>query len=233
MEASISTGSTDSAATGATARRMDAIYRYQRHVYDATRKYYLIGRDRLIDDLDPPPGGHVLELGCGTGRNLVSAALRYPTTSLVGVDISGEMLKSAERAVTAAGVGERVRLVRGDAATVALDGAGRAGQFDRVYFSYALSMIPDWHGALDHALARLAPSGRLHIVDFGRQEDLPGPVAAAVFAWLRFNCVTPRADLETCLRAQAARRDGCRLDYRSLARGYAHCAVLGPSDPAE
>ena len=28
---------------------MDGVYRYQRHVYDLTRKYYLLGRDRLID----------------------------------------------------------------------------------------------------------------------------------------------------------------------------------------
>ena len=30
---------------------MDGIYRYQRYIYDATRKYFLLGRDRLIEDL--------------------------------------------------------------------------------------------------------------------------------------------------------------------------------------
>ena len=30
------------------ARHMDGIYRYQRHIYDLTRKYYLLGRDRMI-----------------------------------------------------------------------------------------------------------------------------------------------------------------------------------------
>ncbi len=34
------------------AELMDGVYRYQRHVYDLTRKYYLLGRDRLIDGLD-------------------------------------------------------------------------------------------------------------------------------------------------------------------------------------
>ncbi|HWU72526.1 MAG TPA: SAM-dependent methyltransferase, partial [Sphingomonas sp.] len=28
---------------------MDAIYRSQRHFYDLTRKYYLLGRDALIE----------------------------------------------------------------------------------------------------------------------------------------------------------------------------------------
>ena len=31
---------------------MDDVYRYQRHIYDASRKFYLLGRDRLIDALD-------------------------------------------------------------------------------------------------------------------------------------------------------------------------------------
>ncbi|TIV98235.1 MAG: SAM-dependent methyltransferase, partial [Mesorhizobium sp.] len=53
------------------AELMDGVYRWQRHIYDLTRKYYLLGRDRLIDGLDVPRGGTVLELGCGTGRNIV------------------------------------------------------------------------------------------------------------------------------------------------------------------
>ena len=48
--------------------------RRQRHIYDGTRRYYLLGRDRLIADLAPAPGASVLEIGCGTGRNLVLAA---------------------------------------------------------------------------------------------------------------------------------------------------------------
>ena len=64
-------------------QHMDAIYRYQRYIYDATRKYYLLGRDRMLDELAPPPGGSVLEIGCGTGRNLICAARRYPRCALL------------------------------------------------------------------------------------------------------------------------------------------------------
>ncbi|MDP3895918.1 MAG: class I SAM-dependent methyltransferase, partial [Mesorhizobium sp.] len=67
---------------------MDGIYRRQRHIYDATRKYYLLGRDRMLERLDVPPGGAVLELGCGTGRNIVAAARRYPGARFCGLDIS-------------------------------------------------------------------------------------------------------------------------------------------------
>src|SRR5262245_63011073 len=111
---------------------MDAIYRYQRYVYDATRKYYLLGRDRLLDDLQPPAGGAILEIGCGTGRNLILAARRYPEARLYGFDISSEMLKSATSSIARAGLAHRIAVAEGDATGFdAMAMFGRA-QFDRV-----------------------------------------------------------------------------------------------------
>ena len=55
--------------------RLDRNYRYQRRVYDLTRRYYLLGRNRLIADLAPPDRGCVLEIGCGTARNLQRSVL--------------------------------------------------------------------------------------------------------------------------------------------------------------
>ena len=57
---------------------MDRVYRHQRYIYDLTRKYYLFGRDRLIRELDLKPGERLVEIGCGTARNLVRIARRYP-----------------------------------------------------------------------------------------------------------------------------------------------------------
>ena len=45
---------------------MDEVYRPQRHVYDFTRKYYILGRDALIRDLSLRPGESLVEIGCGT-----------------------------------------------------------------------------------------------------------------------------------------------------------------------
>ena len=41
------------------------------------------------------PGMRVLEVGCGTGRNLVSALRRFPQAEFYGMDISSEMLATA------------------------------------------------------------------------------------------------------------------------------------------
>ena len=76
---------------------MDRMYRHQRHVYDATRKYYLLGRDRLIRKLGLGAGMRALEIGCGTGRNLVLAAQRYPDARFYGLDVSAQMLQVGAR----------------------------------------------------------------------------------------------------------------------------------------
>ena len=95
---------------------MDRVYRHQRHVYDASRKYYLVGRDEMLAGLNAPAAGSVLEIGCGTGRNLVKAANLYPNAKLFGIDISREMLETAGHAVFNAGLQSRTRLAYADAA---------------------------------------------------------------------------------------------------------------------
>src|ERR1700710_814436 len=80
-------------------RRMNRMYRRQRHIYDATRRFYLLGRDRLIAGLQPAAGQSVLEIVCGTGRTLALAARLYPETRFFGIDISTEMLASAITAI--------------------------------------------------------------------------------------------------------------------------------------
>ena len=73
---------------------MDGIYRYQRFIYDATRRYYLLGRDRLIErPWRCPTAAACLEIGCGTARNLIKAARRYPAARLYGLDVSEAMLR--------------------------------------------------------------------------------------------------------------------------------------------
>src|SRR5882672_4221434 len=92
--------------------RMDRQYRWQRHVYDVTRSPYLLGRDELIAELNPPLGAHVLEIGCGTGRNLIRIARTYPGVECYGIDVSNVMLDSARRSIARAGLEGRIRLAR-------------------------------------------------------------------------------------------------------------------------
>jgi S-adenosylmethionine-diacylgycerolhomoserine-N-methlytransferase len=204
--------------------RMDAIYRWQVGIYDATRKFYLIGRDPLIADLAPPVGGTVLEVGCGTGRNLIVAARRYPQARFCGFDVSPVMLAEARRAVARAGLAGRIHLAQADAArfdpltTFACEG------FDRVFCSYTLSMIPPWQEALDRALAAVLPGGSLQVVDFGGQEHLPSVFRAGLRAWLAQFHVTPRDGFAPVLADLAAAR-GLSVQVDRPYRGYAVRAI--------
>ncbi|GJE17474.1 class I SAM-dependent methyltransferase [Methylobacterium marchantiae] len=207
------------------ARLMDRMYRRQRYIYDASRKFYLLGRDRMIAELAPPTGGSVLEIGCGTGRNLLRIAHTYPTVRCFGLDVSGEMLHTAGRAVARAGLGHRIRFARGDA--TAFDPAAMFGEaeFDRIVISYALSMIPPWRAVLAEAAGHLAPAGALHVVDFGDQNRLPGPARWALNHWLAAFDVTPRHDLPQML-PELARQEGRHVRVRQLFGGYAVHGVI-------
>ncbi|POF34795.1 class I SAM-dependent methyltransferase [Roseibium marinum] len=208
-----------------TARLMDGVYRRQRHFYDLTRKYYLLGRDLLIDELQPPAGGTVLELGCGTGRNLIAAARRYPQARFYGLDISRQMLDTAQTNIDKAGLTDRIVLVEGDAANPAATDPLGVPAFDRVFYSYTLSMIPIWREALAAGTNRLKDTGRIHVVDFGQQARLPGWFRTLLFAWLKSFHVTPRAELEAELQSLAG-KTGTELKVRNLYRGYAQYAEL-------
>jgi S-adenosylmethionine-diacylgycerolhomoserine-N-methlytransferase len=98
-------------------------------------------------------------------------------------------------------------------------------QFDRVFVSYSLSMIPPWRAALRQAYAAVAPGGRLHIVDFSEQGQLPAWFRRGLRAWLAKFSVTPRAELEAELMALAV-ETGAQLEFGRMFRDYAQRAIL-------
>ena len=206
---------------------MDGVYRYQRHIYDLTRKYYLLGRDRMISGLDVPAGGTVLELGCGTGRNIVLAARRYPDARFFGLDISAEMLETA-----AAATGPRRH--RRPRQT----GAGRRDRFRRAGPVRPRALRPRLHllCAVDDPRlgedasrgARSAGSGRLAAYRRFRPAGAPAALVPHAAARLAEQNSTSRRvqSLREVLELEAE-RNGASLRFRTLYRGYAWLAVVG------
>jgi len=185
----------DAASPEDATHRMNRMYRRQRYIYDVTRQYYLLGRDRLIAGLKPAAGATILEIGCGTGRNLIQTARRYPAARLFGIDVSTEMLTSATSAARRCGLANRIRLALADATAFDARALFDVAPFDRIFISYSLSMIPDWPRVLENAVAQLAVGGSLHVVDFGNQEQLPQSFRTLLFSWLTLFDVTPRGEL--------------------------------------
>ena len=202
---------------------MDGVYRRQRHIYDLTRKYYLLGRDGLIGGLNVPEGGTVLELGCGTGRNLALVSSHFPKARLFGLDISQEMLSTARRRMEREGID--AQLAKADASSFHAEALFGQTRFDRVLISYSLSMIPPWRETIAAGLDCVAPGGSLHIVDFGQQERLPGWFRAGLRRWLAAFHVTPRDSLREALESECEKR-GASLRFDSFFRGYAVQAIV-------
>jgi len=200
---------------------MDRVYRRQRYVYDFTRKYYLFGRDRLIRDLALPPGANLMEVGCGTARNLIAIAKAYPGTRLYGLDASEAMLESARMAIRRAGLEHRIILKQGLAEDFTPAQFGVEG-FENVLFSYSLSMIPDWRGALAAGSAALSPTGQLHVVDFGDLTGLGKLAERVMRGWLTLFHVTPRVEFLAALEQVAGERGHLTLLFGRYAFIFSH-----------
>ena len=201
------------------AKLMDRVYRSQSRIYDLTRKYYLLGRDELIAALAPPPGARVLEIGCGTARNLVQAAKVWPEAELYGFDISSEMLKAARKNLAQSKMKDRITLFHGDAENPALAMPLKIRTFDRIFLSFCLSMIPDWQSAIRQALTLLEPGGELHIVDFGQAERLPSGFRSILQQWLALFHVEPREQMRSFL-VELDREMGTHSEFIPQYRGY-------------
>jgi S-adenosylmethionine-diacylgycerolhomoserine-N-methlytransferase len=144
---------------GSHAQRLQRFYAPQAHSYDAFREHLLHGRRELIVRLPVGAGARVIELGGGTGRNLEFFGERLAGfASIELVDLCPALLAVASRRLQDC---RNVLLVEADAAEYR-----PASPPDCAYFSYALTMIPDWRRAVDNASAMLAPGGTLGVVDF-------------------------------------------------------------------
>ena len=120
---------------------------------------------------------------------------------------------------------DRIEVAAGDATL--FDPAELFGRphFDRVFISYALSMIPPWREAVACAADAIAPRGALHVVDFGDFAGYPEWMRRAQFGWLRHFSVTPIPSLSRGL-AEVARNKGLAASSRRLYGGYATVASL-------
>lgn len=176
-------------------RFLDRYYGASRHIYDLTRKYYLFGRDRLIAELAEETFSSLVELGPGTGRNLLAIRRDNTVARLGGVEASEAMLRTARRRCPFAD------LRTGFAEDYDLTSVLHCRP-ERVLFSYCLSMVQQPELALENALAHLADEGEVVLVDFGDFGEMPRRFGQSMNQWLRAFHVHPPS--EAWLRSKGA-----------------------------
>ncbi len=107
----------------------------------------------LIDLLDPQPGEHILDLGCGTGQ--LTAQIADRGALVTGFDKSAAMLEQARRSYP------HLKFVEGDAAAFHFD-----QPFDAVFSNATLHWVKDAEAAVVSIARALRPGGRF-VAEFG------------------------------------------------------------------
>jgi S-adenosylmethionine-diacylgycerolhomoserine-N-methlytransferase len=144
------------------AERLETFYRAQSGAYDDFRRHLLHGRAEMMQGLDLPERGRLLDLGGGTGSNLELLGERLARLERVRiVDLCRSLLRAADERIARHGW-HNVETVLADATTYQPDD----GPVDAVTFSYSLTMIANWFLAIERAWASLKPGGMISVVDF-------------------------------------------------------------------
>lgn len=203
--------------------KMDKMYRHQRYFYDLTRKYYLLGRDKLIAEMNVQADENILEVGCGTGRNLAILANKYKQANFFGLDASSVMIETAQKKIDAKSL-KNVQLQIALADDFTFDKTFNLSKpFDSIFFSYSISMIPPWKESIANALKNLKSGGSFYIVDFYDQKDLPKSFQTLLQGWLKQFHVQFWGELMPHLESLETQGLG-KLTVTSLYRRYSFIA---------
>ncbi len=135
-------------------------------------------RRKAISRLELKEGARVLEVGCGTGRNLSLLVQAVGNRGHVyGVDLSEGMLREAKELCQQSGW-PNVTLIRADATDYSLP-----EPVDGVIFSLSYAVIPEHRKALRHAWDKLRPGGYLVIMDAKLPSGFIGKLLHPFVVW--------------------------------------------------
>lgn len=135
-------------------------------------------RSKAVNRLELKRGSRVLEVGCGTGRNLAPLIEAVGAEGQVyGVDLSEGMLAEAKQ-LCARRDWQNVELMRADAAHYVLP-----APVDGVIFSLSYAVIPHHRNALRHAWKQLRPGGYLVIMDAKLPSGIFGKLLYPFVVW--------------------------------------------------
>jgi demethylmenaquinone methyltransferase / 2-methoxy-6-polyprenyl-1,4-benzoquinol methylase len=143
--------------------------------YDRYANVLSFGQDArwrrfLVSRVDARPGDTVLDVATGTAAVAIELA-RRSGCRVVGLDQSAEMLAEGRRRVAAAGLADRIELVRGEAERLPFDDAS----FDALTFTYLLRYVKDPRATLEELARVVRPGGTVAMLEFGLPRGLARP----------------------------------------------------------
>lgn len=201
------------------------IYEDRSRFYDFTANlYYLMGfreqhyRRQTVESLGLIPGDTVIEIGCGTGLNFPLLAGRVGSTGrIIGVDLTDQMLKQAEKRVRWNGWAN-VTLVRSDASHYRFP-----KEVNGILSTFALTLVPEFDEVIRNGANALAKNGRMAILDFKKPDNKPAWLGRVMAFLTRPFGVT--LDLADRHPWESMKRYLADVEVRELYGGFAYLAA--------
>jgi len=117
-------------------------------------------RRAMISKVEPAPGLSVLDVASGTAG--VALGLARAGATVVGVDLTEQMLRQGQRNVAGARMADRIRLVAGRAEQLPFEDAA----FDALTFTYLLRYVNDPEATLRELARVVKPGARVASLEF-------------------------------------------------------------------
>jgi len=126
--------------------------------YDPLNRLMSLGHDRrwrqiAADAVGLPPSGRVLDVGIGTGDMALALLHRWPGSTIIGVDVTVEMMRVGRRKPGA----RQVHWTQGNGFYLPFPDAS----FDGVVSAFVLRNVPDVLAALTEQHRVVRPGGRV------------------------------------------------------------------------
>jgi len=118
-------------------------------------------RRAMISRIAPAPGQAVLDVASGTAGVALQIVARTGA-SVVGLDLTEQMLRQGQRNVAGAGLSDRIRLTAGRAEQLPFADA----TFDALTFTYLLRYVLDPQATLSELARVVKPGGQVASLEF-------------------------------------------------------------------
>ena len=159
-----------------------ALLGYNRRLLEGLPKELLnsfcgVGNPLAIDQIES--GSTVLDIGCGAGFDLYIASCQVGSTgTVIGVDLTPEMVDRARKNLTAAKVANTEVLLVASEQMPFADTA-----FDVVISNGVINLSPDKPALFAEIYRILKPGGKLQFADIILEKNLPPHLATNVESW--------------------------------------------------
>jgi demethylmenaquinone methyltransferase/2-methoxy-6-polyprenyl-1,4-benzoquinol methylase len=145
-------------------------------------------RRAMVGQIEPRAGRLVLDVASGTAGVAIALAGRTKAT-VVGIDLTEQMLRQGQRNVERAGLASRIRLITGRAEQLPFPDAS----FDALTFTYLLRYVDDPQATLTELARVVKPGATVASLEFCAP---PSPFWRAAW-WLYTRTLLPLGGLAT------------------------------------